>query len=145
MDDFVINIELANGEIFKEKMDNVFASNEVKTGTASVAVYVDVNNDKGLLKPGQYVKMFITSAKARSGMVVPEKSIVQAEGDSFVYVVVDGKEGNVAKKRKVVLGETFDGKQVILEGVNKGDKVMVGGLSNRMLFDGSKINIVAEK
>ncbi len=145
LDDFVINIELANGEIFKEKMDNVFASNEVKTGTASVAVYVDVNNDKGLLKPGQYVKMFITSAKARSGMIVPEKSIVQAEGDSFVYVVTDGENGSVAKKRKVTLGETFDGKQVILDGINKGDKVMVGGLSNRMLFDGSRVNIVTEK
>ena len=104
-----------------------------------------MNNDKGLLKPGQYVKMFITSAKARSGMIVPEKSIVQAEGDSFVYVVTDGENGSVAKKRKVTLGETFDGKQVILDGINKGDKVMVGGLSNRMLFDGSRVNIVTEK
>ena len=146
LNDFVINIELANGEIFREKMDRVFASNEVKTGTASVAVYADINNDKGLLKPGAYVKMFITAAEPKSGIVVPEKAVVQAEGDSYVYVAVeDNENGYKAQRRKVTLGETFSGNQVILDGVLKGEKVMVGGLANRMLFDGAKLNIVAEK
>ena len=146
LDDFVINIELANGEIFKEKLDKVFASNEVKTGTASVAVYADINNDKGLLKPGAYVKMFITSANPKKGIIVPEKSIVQAENDSFVYVAVENENGGLkAMKRKVILGEAFEGNQVILDGLKNGEKVMVGGLANRMLFDGAQLNVVAEK
>ena len=57
LNDFVVNIELASGEIFKEKLTKVFADNEVNLGTATVAVYADINNDKGLLKPGAYVKM----------------------------------------------------------------------------------------
>lgn len=146
LSDYNINIELANGKILIQKMDNVFASNEVKTGTASVAVYVDVENNEGLLKPGAYVKMFITSANPQNGVVVSEKSIVQAEGDSYVYAVVSDKENkHRAQKRKVILGETFDGKQVILEGVKAGERIMVGGLSNRMLFDGAELNIFENK
>ena len=48
-------------------------------------------------------------------------------------------------KSKVILGETFDGKQVILEGVKAGERIMVGGLSNRMLFDGAELNIFENK
>ena len=90
--------------------------------------------------------MFITSANPKKGMVVPEKSIVQTGNDAFVYVAVGNEDnGYRAQKRKVTLGETFDGNQVVLEGVEKGEKVMVGGLANLMLFDGAQLNLIAEK
>ncbi len=142
LDDFVVNIELANGEIFKEKLEKVFANNEINTATASVSVYADIKNDKGLLKPGQYVKMFITSANPQKGIVVPEASVVQSGDDSFVYVVISDNEKDIASMRKVTLGEAFEGKQVILSGLEGGETVMFGGLSNRMLRDGAAVNIV---
>ena len=142
LDDFVVNIELANGEIFSEKLEKVFASNEVNTATATVSVYAEIKNDKGLLKPGAYVKMFITSAKPKEGVIVPEASIVQKENDAYVYVVQSDKDGDKAFLRKVTLGETFGGKQVVLSGLNGGEMVMYGGLSNRMLRDGAAVNIV---
>ena len=145
LSDFVINIELANGEIFSEKLDTVFASNEVKTGTASVGVYADIKNDMGLLKPGAYVKMFITSHKPRKNVVVPEESIVQVEEDAYVYVVVAQADNSFkAFQRKVKLGETFSGKQVILEGLKDGEEILLGGLANRMLRDGATVNVVAQ-
>jgi membrane fusion protein (multidrug efflux system) len=70
--------------------------------------------------------------------VIPEKAIVQGNEASFVYVVKD----NLASMKKVSLGEAFDGKQVILDGINAGDKVMISGLSNRMLRDGAAINVL---
>lgn len=142
LNDFVVNIELASGEIFKEKLDKVFANNEINMGTATVAVYADINNDKGLLKPGAYVKMFITSANPKKGIVVPEVSVIQQGEDSLVYVV-DGE--NIARIRKVSLGEVFDGKQVILSGLKAGDKVLTSGLSNMMLRDGAVLNILEAK
>ena len=145
LSDFVINIELANGEIFSEKLDTVFASNEVKTGTASVGVYADIKNDMGLLKPGAYVKMFITSAKPRKDNVVPEESIVQVEEDAYVYVVVAQADKSLkAFLRKVKLGEAFSGKQVVLEGLKDGEEILLGGLANRMLRDGATVNVVAQ-
>jgi membrane fusion protein (multidrug efflux system) len=138
MDNLVMNLELANGQVLHEKLDTVFANNEVSQGTATVAVYADIKNDEGLLKPGAYVRISVTSALEEKGIVVPEKAIVQGNEASFVYVVKD----NLASMKKVSLGEAFDGKQVVLDGINAGDKVMISGLSNRMLRDGAAINVL---
>lgn len=142
LNDFVVNIELASGEVLKEKLDKVFASNEINMGTATVSVYADIKNEKRLLKPGAYVKMFITSANPQKAVVVPEIAVIQSEENSFVYLV---DENNTAVMRKVVLGDSFQGKQVILDGLKVGDKVMIGGLSNRMLRPGAVVNVVEPK
>ena len=140
LNDFVVNIELASGEIFKEKLTKVFADNEVNLGTATVAVYADINNDKGLLKPGAYVKMFITSANPKKGIVVPEVAIMQDEEQAQVYVV---NADNIAVLRNVKLGESYDGKQVIQSGLKIGEKVIVSGQQNRMMRSGAEVKIAA--
>ncbi len=140
LNDFVVNIELANGEVFKEKLTKVFANNEVNQGTATVAVYADIDNDKGLLKPGAYVKMFITSANPKKKIVVPEVAIVQNDEQAQVYVV---NNDNVAVLRNVTLGDAFDGKQVISSGLKAGEKVVVSGQQNRMMRSGAEVKIVA--
>lgn len=142
LDDFVINIELASGEIFREKLDKVFANNEINMGTATVAVYADINNDKGLLKPGAYVKMFITSASPKKGIIIPENAIMQDEEKSQVYVI--GAD-NIVALRNVKLGDAFDGKQVIVEGLTAGEKVVVNGLQNRMMRHGAEVKEVQAK
>lgn len=142
LNDFVVNIELASGEIFREKLDKVFANNEINMGTATVAVYADINNDKGLLKPGAYVKMFITSATPKKGIVVPETSIMQNEENSQVYVI--GAD-NIVALRSVKLGEVFDGKQVVVQGLSAGEKVVVGGLQNRMMRHGAEVKEIQAK
>ena len=140
LNDFVVNIELASGEIFKEKLTKVFANNEVNLGTATVAVYADINNDKGLLKPGAYVKMFITSANPKKGVVIPEVAVIQNDEQAQVYVV---NNDNVAVLRNVVLGDAFDGKQVISSGLKAGEKVVVSGQQNRMMRSGAEVKIAA--
>lgn len=139
INNLTINIELSNGDILHEKLNQVFASNEINMGTATVAVYVDVKNENHYLKPGAYVNINITSDNPKMGIVVPDVAIIQANDSSFVYVV--GAD-NIAKIRPVVLGESFDGKQVITSGLNVGEKVLTSGLANRMLRDGALINVI---
>ena len=137
--DLMVNIELPDGDVMHERVNQVFASNEINMGTATIAVYVDVKNEKQFLKPGAYVNINITSDRKKTGIVVPETAIVQADTKSFVYVV---DANNVAKMRAVVLGESFDGKQVITSGLSKGERVLISGLANRMLRDGAMINVL---
>lgn len=140
LENFVMNIELASGEIFSEKLERVFANNEINQGTATIAVYADIKNDKGLLRPGAYVKMFITSSNPKKALTVPETAIIQNEETSQVYVV--GAD-NVANLRKVELGDAFDGKQIIVSGLKAGDKVIASGMQNRMMRPGATVNIVS--
>ena len=140
LENFVMNIELASGEIFSEKLERVFANNEINQGTATIAVYADIKNDKGLLRPGAYVKMFITSSNPKTALTVPETAIIQNEETSQVYVV--GAD-NVATLRKVELGDAFDGKQIIVSGLKAGDKVIASGMQNRMMHSGATVNVVS--
>lgn len=140
LENFVMNIELASGEIFSEKLERVFANNEINQGTATIAVYADIKNDKGLLRPGAYVKMFITSANPKKALTIPETAIIQNEETSQVYVV--GAD-NVANLRKVELGDAFNGKQIIVSGLKAGDKVIASGMQNRMMRPGATVNIVS--
>lgn len=142
LNDFVVNIELADGGIFKEKLTKVFANNEVTQGTATVSVYADINNDKGLLKPGAYVRMFITSANPRKGIVIPEVAVIQNEETSQVYVISDG---NTAVVRNITLGDAFDGKQVVTGGLKAGELVVTSGQQNRMMHSGAAVQIVESK
>ncbi len=142
LNDFVVNIELASGEILSEKLETVFASNEISRATASVNVYADIKNEKGLLKPGAYVKMFITSAEPKKGVVIPERAIVQNGEKSSVFVI--GNE-NVVSLRDIELGETYNGRQVVLSGLKAGEKIIVDGIQNRMLRDGATVSINSNK
>jgi membrane fusion protein (multidrug efflux system) len=137
--DLTINIELPNGQILHEKINQIFANNEINLGTATIAVYADVKNEKHYLKPGSYVSINITSDKPKKGIVIPETAIVQAGEISFVYVV---GENNIASMRKVVLGKTYNGKQVITSGIVAKEKVLTSGLANRMLRDGVPVTII---
>lgn len=137
--DLTVNILLPNGDVLREKMNHFFVNNEINLGTATVAVYADINNEKHYLKPGSYVSIHITSDKPKVGIVVPETAIIQAEGASYVYVL---NEDNSAKMRSVKLGETFEGLQVIASGLKAGEKVLVSGLANRMLRDGATVNVL---
>ncbi len=139
IEEFDLNIELSSGEVLKKKMENAFANNEVNMGTATIAVYADVRNEDKKLTPGSYVRISVTTTNPRKGIIIPEQAIIQSEGNSLVFVV---DENNTAKMRPVELGEAFDGKQVILSGLSVGEKVMIGGLTNRMLRDGAPVNIV---
>lgn len=139
IEEFDLNIELSSGEVLKKKMENAFANNEVNMGTATIAVYADVRNEDKKLTPGSYVRISVTTTNPRKGIIIPEQAIIQSEGNSLVFVV---DENNMAKMRPVELGEAFDGKQVILSGLSVGEKVMIGGLTSRMLRDGAPVNIV---
>jgi len=142
INDLTVNIMLPNGEVLHEKINQVFANNEINLGTATVAVYLDVKNEKHYLKPGAYVNINVTSDKPKRGIVVPEVAVFQMNELSFVYVA---NADNVAKMRPVTVGESFDGMQVIVSGLKAGEKVLTSGLANRMLRDGATINILNEQ
>jgi len=139
INDLTVNIELPNGQILHEKINQIFANNEINLGTATIAVYVDVKNEKHYLKPGSYVSISITSDKPKRGIVIPETAVLQAGEISFVYTV---GENNVATMKPITLGKAYNGKQVVLSGLQAGEKVLISGLANRMLRNGTPINII---
>lgn len=67
---------------------------------------------------------------------------MQNDEVSQVYVV---NADNTAVLRNVTLGDAFDGKQVVVNGLKAGEKVVVSGQQNRMMRSGAAVNIVEAK
>ena len=133
-EDVYVDIVLPNGEIETEYAQNLFFSNEVNKDTATIPVYIDSNNSKDLLVPGNYVDIYIRFTSKKMALLVPQVALSEDANGTYVMTVEEsGKdnEGNslfVAKQKYIQLGDVIDDKQVVLSGLNENDKVIVQGL-----------------
>ncbi len=125
---------LSNGTVLVNNLRSRFADNEVNSDTATIAVYAEYNNPKDLLIPGNYVDIRIGEKASQKAILVPQAALAQDEHGSYVMTIND--EGIVMQKR-VTLGDIIGDKQVALDGLNFGDKVIVQGLQK--VRDGQKV------
>jgi membrane fusion protein, multidrug efflux system len=114
----------------------VSIDSRVDPATRAVTVRAVVANSNAALKPG----MFLTVALAqdsRAAVSVPEEALVPEQARQFVYVI----EGDVARKREVLLGRREPGFVEITDGVKVGDRVVVEGTIK--LRDGAPVRELA--
>lgn len=134
---------LPNGTIFNGKIRAHFADNEVNLETATIAVYLEYDNDKQYLLPGNYVNIRVGTAEPQMAILVPQAALAQDEHGNYVVVVKD----NIAEQRRVTVGDIIGDKQVVLEGLNSEDKVIIQGLQkvrNGQTVKASLVNTEAE-
>ena len=116
---------LSNGTVLVNHLQSRFTDNEVNTDTATIAVYAEYSNDKGLLIPGNYVDIRIGDKKEQMALLVPQAALAQDEHGNYVMIVT---EDNIAEQRRVTLGDVIEDQQVVLDGLSADDKVIVQGL-----------------
>src|SRR6185503_20035033 len=81
-------------------------------------------NASRLLKPGMFVDARLATDTRANAVVVPEDAILPMRSANVVWAVVNGK----AARRVVTLGVRSAGVVEILNGVQAGETVVVGGL-----------------
>jgi len=126
-------ITLPNGENKVKEFQSSFVDNEVSTSTATVAVYGDVENDDETLIPGSYVQIALILDEKPS-VLVPQAALAQDENGFYAFAV---NAENVAEERRLTLGEAIGDRQVVLSGLNAGDKVVIKGVQK--LKHGQKV------
>ena len=134
-EDLTARITLADGEIIDEKVVDKFLNNEINSATATVSIFVDVDNSDQKLIPGNYVQSAILTGKPIYSVVVPQSALNYDTDGAFVYIAkIDeskSKENElhgVAEQRRVVLGDSInENEQVILNGLKEGELIVVSG------------------
>src|SRR5699024_6404475 len=105
-----------------------------RTGTVSArAVFPNPDHE---IVPGQFVRVRVELQKFEDIIAIPESAVGEASEGPVVYVVDDESK---ARARVVELGPVTDGKQILLDGLEAGDRYIVSGLSN--LRDGAQVNV----
>ncbi len=127
--DVFVDIVLPNGEIETEEAKNLFFSNEVNSDTATIPVYIDSDNSKDLLVPGNYVDIYIRFTSKKMALLVPQVALAEDVNGTYVMAVEEGQNGTyIAKQKYIKLGDVIDDMQVVISGLSDNDKVVVQGL-----------------
>ena len=95
--------------------------------TRTVKLRVDLNNSKGLLKPGMFVegKLNVSMSKSMS-LSVPASAILWTGKRSVVYIKSKPNE-SIFEMRKVQIGTKTGNHYQVLEGLKNGDEIVTNG------------------
>ncbi len=100
-----------------------FLGSSVDRGTSTVQASATFENPDATVLPGQFVRVRIEGLKRFDVMAVPEIAVTQGLMGPQVYVLDDE---NKARERTVTLGELAGPWLIIQEGLEPGDRVVVG-------------------
>jgi len=108
-----------NGEI--SSLDN-----EIDPVTRSLIVRAVLPNEDGLLRPGLLMSVELLK-NPRMATIIPEEALLPIARDTYVFVAVDGEDGTIAERRRIVPGARRPGEVEVLEGLAPGERVVTHG------------------
>lgn len=106
--------ESENGEL-------TYLASAKDPSTGSYTAKITFNNAKNLFVPGEFYHVRISTPQEVSQITVPKTAIRTKDSGDFVYIV---NENGLADARSVLTGDEEDGRVVILDGLQEGDKVI---------------------
>lgn len=103
---------------------------QVKAETRSGSVRIEVDGASSGLRPGMFVQARIDLVASEKGnapvLAIPEVAVQIVEGDTSVFVPVEG-EANTFARRPVKVGQQVGRMVPVLDGLREGEPVVVSG------------------
>jgi membrane fusion protein (multidrug efflux system) len=120
-----LKLILADGSTFNHMGIVDFVNREVDPQTGSLLIQTSFANTEQLLKPGQYAKVVIKMKEVIGGLLVPQRCVMELQGQYSVYVV--NKENKV-ETRQVDAAERIGDMWLINDGLKPGEYVVIDAL-----------------
>jgi RND family efflux transporter MFP subunit len=131
-----IAVEAYPGQAFSGKLARINPA--VDTQTRSFQAEALIDNRKGILKPGFFVKASIPSDKIERALFVPHSALRYTYGIYKLFVV----DGSTLREKDIKIGDRAGDSVEVLDGLNKGERVALP--LGAELRDGATIEIQAE-
>lgn len=112
----------ATGQQFPGKV--IRFTRDISSSTRTMLCEVDVPNPDMILTPGMFADVTFHLRQKQDSLIVPSAAIIQ--GDQPAVFIVD--PSGIVQRRPVVLGITSANEQEITDGLQAGEKVIVGGM-----------------
>ena len=137
--DYDVDLVLSDGSVYPHQGKINFADPSFSQDTGSFLVRAVLPNPKRELQPGMFVTASVKGAQRPNAVVVPQLAVQQGSNGHLVYVV---NQAGSAEVRPVIVGDYYGEKDiVIVDGLNKGDRVVVEGVLK--VVPGQPVKIVA--
>ncbi len=117
-------VTLANGEPFEGMGSFDYVENTADETTDTIQVYFQYQNDKGLLRPGGFVSVTLSSKNGLMRPAVPVTAVLQDIRGPYVWVL---DEKNVATRRYIARGDVSEDKLFVEKGLQIGERIVADG------------------
>ncbi len=139
-DEFLAEVHLTDGRIYKYPGKLTFASPNYNPNTGTFEIRASFPNPKNVLRPQQYVRVVVKGATYPNSIIVPQESVMQGTKGHFVWVI---NKDNKAENRPVAVGEWIESDWLITGGLQAGDRVVTEGMM--MLGPDATVKIVKDE
>jgi membrane fusion protein, multidrug efflux system len=129
-----VSVDALGGAGFRGTITRISPTVDPQTGTFKAMV--EVPDPSRRLKPGMFARINIVYERRDNALQLPRSSILDADGETSVFVVADGK----AEQRRIRTGLSNDGWVEVLEGLKGDEHVVVVGQAG--LKTGTAIKVV---
>jgi len=116
-----VTITLSDGTKYPIRGKVNFYNNSVDRSTATVLLRATIENSDRRLLPDEFVEVRLWTKQIEDAMFVPE-GVVQQRQIGDTVLVVD--ENDTVEIREVQIGKVFDHLQLIVSGLEPGDRVI---------------------
>jgi len=122
---FEVSVKLADGTVVAQSGKLNFADVRVSGATGTIETRAEIPNAKGILRPGQFVRVVLKGAVRPNAATVPQRAVLEGPQGKFVYLL---NAESKAEPRAVQVGEWSGDDWIISSGLKPGDKVIVDGV-----------------
>jgi len=130
-----LELILADGTTYARKGKFYAVDRQVDVQTGAIRLASLFPNPDNILRPGQYGRVRFVSYIRPGALLVPQRSIVELQGNYLVAVV--GNDNKVTV-RTVKVGEQTGAMWIVEEGLKPGERVVVEGVQKAR--DGMVVN-----
>jgi RND family efflux transporter MFP subunit len=106
--------------------------------TGTITIEARFPNPDGLLRPGGFARVRVTTERRPNALLVPQTAITKSQGVDTVYVI--GKDSKV-ELRSVTLGPQYQQSFIVQSGLKAGERVIVEGVQK--VSPGEKVSAKA--
>ena len=138
---FEVSVKLADGTLYGQTGKLNFSDVRVSGATGTSETRAEIPNPKGILRPGQFVRVTLKGATRPNAITVPQRAVLEGPQGKFVYVL---SAESKAEPRPVQVGEWSGDDWIIQSGLKAGDKVIVDGVA-RIFAPGSPVQVAEPK
>jgi len=128
-------LTLPDGSEYAERGLLDFTDSTIDPRTGSVSARAVFPNPDGEVVPGQFVRVRVLVQELDDVFLVPQEAVGQGAQSPRIFVVED----DTAHARSVELGPIVDNRQVVLSGLESGDRIVVSG--QVVLQDGMPVQV----
>ncbi|MCC8165349.1 MAG: efflux RND transporter periplasmic adaptor subunit [Planctomycetes bacterium] len=137
MNGIAVDILRANGREYAGSAEVSFVDNRVDDRTDTIMITLECDNPEDQLLPGGYVQVRLAERYDEPIPAAAVSAFMTDGANHYVYVVTGN---NTVERRVVRIGDLVGRYQTVLEGLEPGERVIIGGMNK--VVPGAAINPV---